>query len=850
MKTLINRMKYTFIGRFFYSNWLFANRYTHIAVMDTDFYYVKVNYLYAKQAGLKPKDLIGKYHFDVYPDEEDEKLFKKIIQTKERCQFYATPHVFSDDPEQKKTYWDWTVEPVLNKSKEVEYLVFTATNVTNTMKREVILNDFFESSHDIFLILSYDGTIKRANRGFINLFKYTDQEIINEKVKDVFQKNFCLNKNQEMKTLLESFLLEKPFQKYDVCLKEKDGTNKCVSWSAMPFPQKKEVYIVGRDMTQLKKVQEDNRIYRKKMSEILDDITDAFFSIDKEWRLTACNKKIELITGMHKEELLGRKIEEIFPKNMINICMAELRKVREENQPRQFEAQFKLNGENVWFEYFAYVKDEGLSIYFHEITERKRIESELQEVHHQINDILDHISDAFITLDHQYRFTYLNRAALNFLNFDHGNIIGKNLWDKLPKEVFSEFHQGIQQALLTQRPHYFQYYLKFSDKYFDVHVYPSSDIGLSIFFSDITGRKRTEKELEESEERFSKAFHDSPIMMSIRDLKTGSFIDVNECWLKYTGYTREEMLEKNAIELNLPGDDKSLDITKNTFLKPFSGLNVCYKTKSGQLREGILSNQIVVMHGKECTLVTLQDVTEQRCLEKELARLDRLNLIGQMGAGIGHEIRNPMTTIRGFLQIFLMKEQYQNDKKYLELMISEIDRANTIISEFLTLSKTKCKNLVLHNLNKVIETLQPLIIAHACQLNKRLEIELEDVPDILMDEKEIKQLILNLVQNSFDVTPAEGIIWLKTKSNNTEVVLIVKDEGTGIPDEVLSKLGTPFITTKETGTGLGLAIIYSIVERHHGQIQVQTSSKGTQFTISFPVSSQVKSEKVIPGNTA
>ena len=232
-------------------------------------------------------------------------------------------------------------------------------------------------------------------------------------------------------------------------------------------------------------------------------------------------------------------------------------------------------------------------------------------------------------------------------------------------------------------------------------------------------------------------------------------------------------------------------------------------------------------------VVSFRDITESQNLKKEMAHLERLNLIGNMAAGIGHEVRNPMTTIRGFLQMLIKKKECSKYWKYYELMIAELDRANSIISDFLSVAKERPSCLKLENLNTVIRSLLPLIEADAIIGNNYIKVELGEIPSIIIDDKEIRQLILNLVRNGLDSMPSGGYLTITTYLDNNQIVLGIKDQGTGIVPEVLKRIGTPFFTTKEKGTGLGLAISYSIAARHQATVHVETGEQGTAFYIKF-----------------
>lgn len=230
-------------------------------------------------------------------------------------------------------------------------------------------------------------------------------------------------------------------------------------------------------------------------------------------------------------------------------------------------------------------------------------------------------------------------------------------------------------------------------------------------------------------------------------------------------------------------------------------------------------------------LQTLRE--EKRHSQEELVRLDRLNLVGEMAAGIGHEVRNPMTTVRGYLQMFQKKQEFVNYNEQVSTMIEELDRANCIITEFLSLAKNKTVEMKCDNLNKVIKALFPLLQADAFRIGHEVRIELDEIPNNTFDEKEIRQLILNLTINGLEAMKHSGIVTIRTYLENNQIIVSVKDTGLGIPEELMDKLGTPFITTKEQGTGLGLAVCYRIAQRHGARIDVTTGLAGTTFTIKF-----------------
>lgn len=229
----------------------------------------------------------------------------------------------------------------------------------------------------------------------------------------------------------------------------------------------------------------------------------------------------------------------------------------------------------------------------------------------------------------------------------------------------------------------------------------------------------------------------------------------------------------------------------------------------------------------------IRDVTARKELEHIVARFDRINMVGAMAVSVAHEIRNPLTTARGYLQFLQLRPGCNQYKDRYELIIKELDNANTIVSEYVLLAKDKVADLRYCNLNTIITTVVPLLQATTSAYNVYIKLDLEDIPELYLDENEIRQLLLNLVRNGAEAMPSGGEVVISTFQEDNKVALSVSDSGSGIPPHILDNLGMPFMTTKNFGTGLGLSICYRIANRHNAAIRVQTDSAGTTFYIYF-----------------
>ncbi len=231
-----------------------------------------------------------------------------------------------------------------------------------------------------------------------------------------------------------------------------------------------------------------------------------------------------------------------------------------------------------------------------------------------------------------------------------------------------------------------------------------------------------------------------------------------------------------------------------------------------------------------------KDITELTQLRDERGRMERLSLVGQMAASITHEIRNPMAVIRGFVQL-IQERSPQNQFEYFRIIMEELDRANLIISDFLSLAQNRELKLEKASLHGTINDLVPLLNADANLRGQTLEVRFcEGLPDMYLNDREMKQLLLNLARNGMEAMEDKGILRIYTTCTAEEISVHIEDEGIGIPKDKLDHLFEPFYTTKTRGTGLGLPLCLSIAERHNGRIDIESrEGKGTTFIVTFDI---------------
>lgn len=233
-------------------------------------------------------------------------------------------------------------------------------------------------------------------------------------------------------------------------------------------------------------------------------------------------------------------------------------------------------------------------------------------------------------------------------------------------------------------------------------------------------------------------------------------------------------------------------------------------------------------------ILSFSDLTEVKRLQEQVELRERLIALGEMSAGIAHELRNPMAVIAGYLAL-VSKKSAVPEQKIIRDVVAEINGMNRIIDDLLTFARPASLNRVRINIRELIEG----CVANVLQAkgNDARVTTVLDLPEleVFLDEVLMRQALTNLVQNAVEAMPEGGTLTIQGMSTSRELSLTIADIGTGIPRDTLKKIFLPFFTTKDTGVGLGLALVHKIVLSHGGRIDVRSSEgQGTTFTVVLP----------------
>jgi two-component system cell cycle sensor histidine kinase/response regulator CckA len=378
--------------------------------------------------------------------------------------------------------------------------------------------------------------------------------------------------------------------------------------------------------------------------------------------------------------------------------------------------------------------------------------------------------------------------------------------------------------------------------------------------SEVAERAMAEDALHHSEERFSKAFHGSPLPMAIRRLDISGYLDANASFVQLVGGSRDEVL---AGGLTWADPATETEIAAGLAERQaVTELNAAIQTRSGEVRNVLITAQILKLGEAPYQLLILQDVTARLRLENDLRQAQKMEAVGRLAAGVAHDFNNILTVIIGNTSLQLSNPQLDEKvNNSLQQVERAAERATALTRQLLAYSRKQIIQRRPLLLNEIVEqtvTLLRRLIGEHITLDMQLA---ADLPPIFADPSSIDQVIMNLALNARDAMPDGGTLTVATRevevdesdvTRNPEVrlgrhiCLSVQDTGKGMDAETAARIFEPFFTTKGPGegTGMGLATAHGVVKQHNGWIEVESApGAGTTIRAFFPPSS---TEVVVP----
>lgn len=497
-----------------------------------------------------------------------------------------------------------------------------------------------------------------------------------------------------------------------------------------------------------------------------------------------------------------------------------------------------------------------------DITKQRQAEQALQSSEEIHRSLLEQASDGIFISDNSNKYIVVNDKACEMTGYSKEELLKLTIFDltfETPTTLTPEYSKRLLngETLLVER----QVHRKDGQILpVEANVRLLENGLLQAIMRDISERKRTEEALRESELRFFKLFQAAPSPTILTRVRDGKIYDANESFVRLLGYSREEALSKNSVDLiwgNAAERDAFVEILMQD--RVFYDYEVMAKTKSGEPRNLLASAAFISLESEDVIITAFVDITARKQAEKELRKSEELfrqsqkmEAIGRLAGGVAHDFNNLLTVILTYSEFILSNPDLDNLTKDDTLEIRKAaEQAASLTRQLLIFSRKQTLNPSLLNLNQTIDEITQLLhrlIGEDIELVTKTEAH----GLVLADAGQIKQVIMNLAVNARDAMPEGGVLTIETSDvvlseEDTDkcptlhagpfVNLTLSDTGVGMDAETRNRLFEPFFTTKEPGkgTGLGLATVYGIVNQSTGFISLESElGVGTSFHIYLP----------------
>ena len=499
-----------------------------------------------------------------------------------------------------------------------------------------------------------------------------------------------------------------------------------------------------------------------------------------------------------------------------------------------------------------------------------RLHKEMMESKTYLEQVIESSHDGIITVDPDLTIRTWNRGAEQMLGWSREEVIGRQA-PFVPAELWEEAKSMVELAIFSRQALYYETVRRHKDgRTIDVSLSLSPLLGIDgavmgamAILRDITERKQFERALQASEEKYRSLFESANDPIFLIEPESGAILDANRQAIATTGYSADELRSMRIMDIHPPEErDKAKAIVREVLEKgaivSFEGTNL--QTRDGRLIPLSISARLAEFSGRRVIVGIARDITDLRRTEDERAKIQRqllqaekLAALGQLAAGVAHEINNPLATIAGCAEGLLDRAShpslraqpaFQDFPDYLAVIEEEAYRCKEITGGLLQFVRGETADREPTDINHLLEKSLELTSHQSRFSGLELQFELSHrLPILQANRNRLRQVFLSLAVNALEACSGQGSLTVRTLNRPTqtggEVVIEFEDRGCGIPPELLGKIFEPFFTTKgeQRGTGLGLAICQGIVAEHGGRIEVESEvGRGSLFRVILPVS--------------
>ncbi|MGM0836676.1 MAG: PAS domain S-box protein [Bacillota bacterium] len=731
---------------------------------------------------------------------------------------------------------------VKEETKKLEAKVEELQQKLRTMeKQNMFLQLTFEHANDAIILFNKNLEFFQVNNKACELFELSKEKLLQRNLYeflDLMPKEEVNYQEAQLDKLGEA--------ENELILRLDDGKVKFVEYSAVRNPDESGLDIcIIRDVTSKKYLENETNKSKQMYHDVFNRAVDGIVVFDKEGFFIDVNPAFCSNFAMSKLDLLQAKLDD-FVENDARYKVEKIWLLLDKYGRVRGELPVLLhNGERKRFEVTitANIYDDYYLAIMRDVTEKRNMELQLQKSEERFREMFQHALDAIVLVDNLGNIMRANPAASRAFELPLDELEKSKLQQFIQKgtskvpTIIKEFNKKgeIREELEFHMPNGQKKLLEFTANKGIIDGYNM------IIFRNVSERRKMEKDLRESEQKFRKIFNNAMDGIILWD-DSCTIIDANPNASKIFELSREELMAQ-CLKQYIPME--RIEEMKQRWVQceeneELSG-ELCHDYGKGP-RIFEFSAKKNVVEGLHMTI--FRNITEKREMEDQLRKSDTLTVVGELAAGIAHEIRNPMTALKGFIQLLQNSMEDGQYAMYFDVITSELKRIESIITEFLVLAKPQAISYQQKSVVKIMQDTLDLLSAQAALENVQFaSLYEEQLPDVYCEPNQLKQVFINILKNAIEVMPKGGKVTINLKQLENEFLLIsIKDEGLGIPGDKIKKLGEPFYTTKDRGTGLGLMVSYKIVEEHNGTIEVESElGKGTTFHIKLPITQTLKS---------
>ncbi|MFJ8268654.1 PAS domain S-box protein [Peribacillus asahii] len=496
--------------------------------------------------------------------------------------------------------------------------------------------------------------------------------------------------------------------------------------------------------------------------------------------------------------------------------------------------------ENILQEVQHIVKEYGIS---QDMNERMWEEELLQIAKKELQDTVrlqQGMILKFKKINNRFIHTLCDGELLYRMGLTPCQVVGKALHDFLPIELAAEKTNYYQRA--WEGEDLVTYESMINGIHYLASLRPIKRGGevVEVISScvDITARKKAEEALQKSEYKYRLIAENMTDLICLFD-KDGQIWYTSPSHEAVLGFPQEEFAGNKIMDKIHPEDAELVRMKFDQIIKKKSPSQAEFRflhANGNWILIECVGMPVIGENGEtEHMIVVGRDITEKRHAEERLSKSEKLTVVGELAAGFAHEVRNPLTSIKGLVQLV---QQGIIKQEFFEVILDEFNRVEEIIKEFLNLAKPQEIQLRKSDLKKVLKDIATLLEPEAHLQNVQIYQQVEpNIPPIMCDPNQLKQVFINLIKNSIEAMPNGGSMNIQTIKEGPNVLISIIDNGVGINEERLRKLGEPFFSNKEKGTGLGLMLCFRIINQHKGSITFKSKeNQGTTVEVRLPLS--------------